>query len=149
MIKAMPTSTGSLTFSRRPSEWIYDELRGCDLDIWWNLALELDDLAPRMRQCAAEVLCARIADFSIPADVPQFAEQLDQVVTLLRCGGRVHLNCYGGRGRTGLALACVVMLLEEVDPSAALAAAFEASGGPETDEQRGFVHELHQSLRAG
>jgi protein-tyrosine phosphatase len=148
MIKSMATSTGSLTFSRRPSAPIFEALRETDLDIWWNLALELEDLVPRMRQCAAEVLSARITDFSIPADVPRFAEQLDHVVTLLRCGGRVHVNCHGGRGRTGLALACVLMLLEEMDPAAALAAAREASGGPETEEQSAFVIALHRSLRA-
>src|SRR5262249_30389920 len=105
MIKTMPTCVRTLTFSRRPDEGIYSVLQAADLDIWWNLALELGDLVPRMKQCAAEVLWAKIADYSVPTDVPAFAEQLDRVCALLSCEGCVHVNCYGGRGRTGLALA--------------------------------------------
>jgi protein-tyrosine phosphatase len=143
----MPTSVGTLTFSRRPDEAIYADLQAADLDIWWNLALELGDLVPRMQQCAAEVLWARIADYSVPSDLPVFAEQLDRVCALLSCEGCVHVNCYGGRGRTGLALACIRMCLEEEEPEAALDAAVSVSGGPETDEQRAFVLRLHHALR--
>ncbi|MBX3227051.1 MAG: hypothetical protein KIT84_36055 [Labilithrix sp.] len=100
-----------------------------------------------MREHAAEVLDGRIADFGVPSDVPAFAEQLDRVVTLLGCSGRVHVSCYGGRGRTGLALACIRMLLEEEAPEVALAAAREVSGGPETEAQAAFVVDLHRALR--
>jgi hypothetical protein len=148
MIHTMPTSVGTLTFSRRPNEAIYTALEARALDVWWNLAVELGDLVPRMQQCAGEVLWAKIADYSVPADMPAFAEQLDRVCTLLGCGGQVHVSCYGGRGRTGLALACIRLCLEEEDPQAALAAALTASGGPETEAQRDFVTALHQGLRA-
>lgn len=148
MIKRMPTRVGTLTFSRRPNEAIYSALEPANLDIWWNVAAELGDLVARMQQCAAEVLWARIADYSVPTDVPAFAEQLDRVCALLSCGGAVHVSCYGGRGRTGLALACVRVFLEEEDPAVALSAAFEASGGPETEEQRAFVTRLYQGVRA-
>src|SRR5262249_17497422 len=133
--------------SRRPNDELFAALAGEGLDIWWNLALELGDLVPRMEQYAAEVLWARIADYAVPTDVPQFAEQLDRVCTLLGCDGRVHVSCYGGRGRTGLAVACVRMILEDEPPEEALRAAFEASGGPETDEQRAFVVDLHRALK--
>jgi protein-tyrosine phosphatase len=148
MIQRMPTNLGTLTFSRRPTDAVYAELERAELDIWWNVARELGDLVPRMATCAAEVLWAPIADYSVPADTAAFAEQLDRVCVLLGCHGRVHVNCYGGRGRTGLALACVRMVLEEETPDQALAAAYAACGGPETEAQRGFVADLHRQLRA-
>jgi hypothetical protein len=147
MIQRMPTSFGTLTFSPRPTEAMYLELARVDLDIWWNLARELGDLVPRMASCAGEVLWAAIPDYSVPTDTAAFAEQLDRVCALLGCHGRVHVNCYGGRGRTGLALACVRMMLEEEQPAPALAAAYAACGGPETDAQRTFVADLHRELR--
>ena len=143
----MPTCTGTLTFSRRPNADIYAALTSDEVDIWWNLAVELGDLVPTMRQHAAEVLEARIPDYGVPTDVPAFAEQLDRVVSILGCFGHVHVSCYGGRGRTGLALACIRMRLEEEAPEAALAAARDASGGPETDAQARFVVDLHRALR--
>lgn len=147
MLRAMPTRAGTLTFSRRPNAEIYAALKADEVDIWWNLAAELGDLVPAMREHAAEVLEARIRDYSVPEDMPAFAEQLDRVVSILGCFGRVHVSCYGGRGRTGLALACVRMMLEEEEPEAALAAAREASGGPETEAQAAFVVDLHRALR--
>ena len=147
MLRTMPTRCGTLTFSRRPDDEIYAALGAGEVDIWWNLALELGDLTPRMHEHAAEVLVGRIPDFGVPSDVPAFAEQLDRVVTLLGCFGHVHVSCYGGRGRTGLALACVRMLLDDEEPAVALAAAREASGGPETDAQAAFVVDLYRALR--
>lgn len=147
MIHTLPTSAGTLTFSRRPNDAIYAALGQGDLDIWWNLARELGDLTPKMREHAAEVLEGMIPDFGVPADVPAFAGQLDRVVTILGCSGHVHVSCYGGRGRTGLALACIRMLLEDEAPEVALALAREASGGPETEAQATFVVDLHRALR--
>jgi hypothetical protein len=147
MIHRMPTHVGTLTFSRRPNEAIYAALEPGAVDIWWNLALELGDLVPRMRLHAAEVLWAKIPDFAAPPDILLFAEQLDRVCVLLGCEGRVHVSCYGGRGRTGLALACVRMIVEEEPPEVALAAAEAATGGPETEEQRAFVVVLHDLLK--
>jgi hypothetical protein len=148
MIKTMPTRSGTLTFSRRPDDAIFATLKPVGLDIWWNLAAELGDLVPRMQECAAEVLWAPIADYSVPSDMPAFAAQLDNVCALLGCEGRVHVSCYGGHGRTGLALACVRMILDEDEPTKALAAAFDASRGPETEAQRAFVVDLWRGLRA-
>lgn len=147
MLHTMPTSAGTLTFSRRPNDVIYAALGPDELDIWWNLARELGDLTPAMRRHAAEVLEGAIPDFGVPEDLPAFAEQLDRVVTILGCAGRVHVSCYGGRGRTGLALACIRMLLDDEAPELALAAAREASGGPETEAQATFVVDLHRALR--
>lgn len=147
MLRTMPTRSGTLTFSRRPNDEIYTALAADELDIWWNLAVELDDLAPRMREHAAEVIDGKIPDFGVPTDVPAFAEQLDRVVTILGCFGRVHVSCYDGRGRTGLALACIRMLLEDEEPDVALAAARAASRGAETEAQAAFVIDLHRALR--
>lgn len=149
ILPTMPTSIGTLTFSRRPTDEIYGALGADEVDIWWNLARELRDQTPRMREHAAEVLEAGIADFGVPTDLPAFAEQLDRVVTILRCSGHVHVSCYGGRGRTGLALACIRMLLEEEAAEVALRRAHEVSGGPETAAQAAFVVDLQRALGGG
>lgn len=142
MIKTMPTSVGTLTFSRRPNEALYTAFRNAPVDLWWNLAAELGDLVPAMRGCAREVLCAEVEDYSVPGNIELFLEQLERVCTILREGGRVHVSCYGGRGRTGMALACVRVILEEQSPQEALTVARDISGGPENVEQRAFVLDL-------
>src|SRR5262249_44118295 len=127
-IRTMPIRTGTLTFGGRPDETHFEALR--ELDIWWNLAHELEDALPRMGELAGEVLFADIDDGATPSDLPLFVEQLDRVCVLLGCGGRVHVSSCAGRGRTGLVLACIRMLLDEEDPATALSAATDACGGP-------------------
>jgi CheY-like chemotaxis protein len=139
---AMTIRGGILTHSCRPSPPIYDALRSENLDCWWNLAEELDDLLPEMRRVAREVLWAQIPDFQPPVDAALFDEQLVSVCAILQGGGRVHVSCFGGIGRTGLAVACVRVRMLGESSQDALAAAFEACGGPLTVEQKDFVHAL-------
>lgn len=149
MIKKMLTRTGTLTFSGEPDEAIYTVLKAESVDVWWNLAAELDDLLPRMRECAAEVLWGQIEDYAAPGNVPLFVEQLERVCAVLLGDGSAHISCLGGRGRSGLAVACVRMLLDGDDPTTALAAARDATGGgPECQEQEAFVIALHRRLRS-
>lgn len=149
MIKSMHTRTGTLTFSGEPHEAVYAALKAANVDLWWSLASELDDLLPRMSETAREVLWAQIEDFSAPDNVPLFVEQLERVCAVLRGDGRAHISCLAGRGRTGMALACVRMLLDGDDPTTAIAAARDATGGgPEREEQRAFVIALHRQLRS-
>ncbi len=93
LIKTMPTSTGTLSFSRCPDERIFAELSMPKIDLWWNLAAELEELLPRMREIAREVLWAQIEDYATPADVPLFVAQLERVYEVLRVDGRAHVSC--------------------------------------------------------
>ena len=49
-------------------------------------------------------------DFGLPADEVRFREQLESLLSRARMGERVELGCLGGHGRTGTALACLVVL---------------------------------------
>jgi hypothetical protein len=136
---AMTIGRGVLTHSGRPSSAIYRALSDEGLDCWWNLAEELGELLPEMKAVARKVLWAKIPDFQVPIDVPLFDEQLESVCAVLDGGGRAHVSCFGGIGRTGLAIACVRVRSLGESPQAALVAAFLACGGPLTIEQKAFV----------
>jgi protein-tyrosine phosphatase len=100
-----------------------------------------------MAEVAREVLWARIPDFRAPAEVDLFDEQLGRVCTVLGGGGHVHVSCFGGIGRTGVAIACIRVHLLGETPDDALAAAFDACGGPMTEGQDAFVHATARRLR--
>lgn len=141
-VKKLRTSVGKVTFSRRVNEGVLEELEETYLDVWWNLARELEDDIPTMENAARRVLFADIEDYSVPEDEALFLEQLDAVCLVLRRGGHVHVSCYGGRGRTGMALACILRRLEGLDADAALERAHEASRGPEVDAQCELVRRI-------
>ncbi|MGD0679913.1 MAG: hypothetical protein ABSC94_31405, partial [Polyangiaceae bacterium] len=98
---------GVLSLSGRPNSEIYAALREEKLDCWWNVAEELYEYVPAMRAIASEVLWAQIPDFGAPVNLELFDEQLNQVCSWLARGGRAHVSCYAGIGRTGLAIACI------------------------------------------
>jgi protein-tyrosine phosphatase len=138
----MSIAAGVLTHSGRPSPETYERLRAASLDCWWNLAEELGELIPEMKSVAREVLWARVPDFQAPADLPLFDEQLERVCSVLAGGGRVHVSCLGGMGRTGIAIACIRMRVLGETADDALAATHMACRGPITDEQKAFVRAL-------
>jgi hypothetical protein len=142
LMKSMRIGGGTLSHSCAPTSAIYDDLRPHALDCWWNLAEELGDLIPEMRKVAREVLWGKVRDFCAPDDLELFEQQLGRVCALLGGGGRVHVSCLGGIGRTGLAIASIrVRALGEASEDS-LAAAFEACGGPVTEQQRAFVRTI-------
>jgi protein-tyrosine phosphatase len=95
-----------------------------------------------MKAIASEVLWAQIPDFGAPVNLELFDEQLNQVCSWLARGGRAHVSCYAGIGRTGLAIACIRVRSLGESPQDALAAAWKACGGPATALQKDFVHEF-------
>ncbi len=91
-----------------------------------------------------------IPDLGVPADVARMHAVLDDVDDAVRAGERVYLHCFGGRGRTGTAVACW-FVRGGLAPAAALDRVLElyltmakARGkrwdrSPETEGQRAFV----------
>ncbi len=138
-LEPMPIGPGILTHSSRPSDAIYDALRPGRLDCWWNLAGELAVFLPGMAKVASEVLWAKIKDFEVPVDLDEFDGQLERVCAILCRGGHVHVSCFAGIGRTGMAIACVRVRQLGESADDAMAATFAACGGPITAGQKEFV----------
>lgn len=79
-------------------------------------------------------------DFGLPADPGGFRDQLAAALVRARAGAVVEIGCWGGHGRTGVALACLAVLAG-VDPSDATpwVRATYCPKAVETPEQEAFV----------
>ena len=81
-----------------------------------------------------------IDDMGVPASGAEFSAFLQQIGARMAAGEGVYVHCLAGVGRTGLALACLLVLAGE--PAAAAVAAVRARYKPEaveTEAQRKFV----------
>lgn len=84
-----------------------------------------------------------IDDMSVPPSATDFATFLEDIRTRLAAGEGVYLHCLAGVGRTGLALACLLVLAGE--PPAGAVAAVRGRYKPEAVEtaaQRRFVEDF-------
>ncbi len=82
-------------------------------------------------------------DFGVPADPAELVASLREVLARARAGQRVELGCLGGHGRTGTALAALVVLVGH--PPADAVRWVRANYCPkavETDEQAALVATL-------
>ena len=138
-IRKAETICGGLYFSPLPSEQdLYD--CGVDFEVIWNLTAEFKDIAEIEKKYCQKVLLANIDDYSIPDNTDLFFEQLNVVVGALRKGKNVLVHCYGGRGRTGMALALIKNRIEKTNGFESLWFAQENCGGPELKCQDEFVN---------
>lgn len=135
-MKKIKTKTGSFYIGPAP---LQQDLLGYHFDIIWNLAEELNDLLLWQKDFAHVVLHANIPDFDIPSDIKSFIFQLKKVVLCLKNNGKVLVHCLGGHGRTGMAVACILSLLDGHSPDYALMLANKYCQGPETYHQNNFV----------
>ena len=96
-----------------------------------------------------ELLRFPIADMDVPASPAAFAGFLGDVRGRMTAGEHVYLHCLAGRGRTGMALACLLVLGGEPAVTAVSAArACYRREAVETPEQRRFVEEFAATVRA-
>jgi protein-tyrosine phosphatase len=87
-----------------------------------------------------------IDDLDVPRSVVAFAAFLREVRARLAAGESIYLHCMAGLGRTGMALACLLVLAGE--PPATAVAAVRARYRPEaveTTAQRRFVEDFGAS----
>jgi protein-tyrosine phosphatase len=80
-----------------------------------------------------------IADFGVPADAVAFRSFLERLLTELRAGEGIYMHCAMGRGRTGTALACLLLLAGAEGDPVALTRALYRRDTVETAGQRAFV----------
>lgn len=96
------------------------------------------ELLGAYRAVGLAVLRFPIPDFGVPEDPQAFAAFLSKLLGCLVRGERVYVHCYGGLGRTGTVLACLLKAVGEADPVAVTRRIYHPSA-LESEEQRHFV----------
>jgi protein-tyrosine phosphatase len=80
-----------------------------------------------------------IPDFGIPADAAAFRSFLERMLVDLGAGEGIYIHCAMGRGRTGIALACLLALAGAAGDPVALTRAIYRRDTVETAGQQAFV----------
>lgn len=142
MLKLVPTSIGNLFISPQPN--LLDLENISKFDIIWNMTDNID-FAILEKDFAQNVILGNIEDYNIPKDIKLFDYQLDMVVNCLKLDGKVLIHCLAGHGRTGLALASVMVRLEGLTAEEALNKSKKICHGPETLCQVLFVKDFFRN----
>lgn len=108
----------------------------------WNL-LE-DDTIAKVESKNFNVIHSPINDFSIPDNKESFIKDIGKIIDLLKDNKNIYVHCFGGHGRTGLAVLCVKIMLGE-DPTEALKEVKEKVSGPELQRQINFAFQILDS----
>jgi protein-tyrosine phosphatase len=131
---------GSVFLGDQEREQLFADLDCKEVSVVWNVQDDPESYEAE-RQHFKAALWTPIEDFSAPDDRDAFLRDLDRVIALLRAGRNLYLHCAAGHGRTGLALASILVRLG-ISARAALHQTQQATGGPETAEQEEFVESL-------
>lgn len=143
MLKLVSTPSGTLFISPLPDKEDLESLE--KFDIIWNLT-DNESYADFEKEYAYHVYLGNIKDYNIPKDIQKFEHQLSLVINCLRLEGSVLMHCLAGHGRTGMALACVLIGMEYISAEAALKRTNRLCHGPETEEQKEFVRQYAKSI---
>lgn len=141
IIKTFPTETGKLYFCRCPNgKDDLNKIAELKINCIFNLAKEWESIIEIEETVCDTVIAGGIEDYSIPEDMNVFYAQIEYVSELLKQGKNVLVHCWGGRGRTGLALCCINLVLTNESVEATLIKTKKiTNGGPEVKSQEEFV----------
>lgn len=134
-------------FGCYPFKKVLNSLSSEGVGMVWNLLEEEDSCHKAEREIIQNVIWTPIADYSIPHDGESFIQDLNKVAGFVRNGGKVFVHCMGGRGRTGMVLACLLMELEGLYPETALALTKVLCNGPEEESQKEFVVWVNSKIK--
>jgi hypothetical protein len=118
-----------------------------EFDIIWNLGAELQSYLPLELELGCCVMFGNIIDGSSPEDSIKFLSQLIIAVNCLKNDGRVFIHCFAGHGRTGTAVACIKIKLDDFSVEDALSYSLAECSGPETKIQTDFVKSIFEKFR--
>jgi protein-tyrosine phosphatase len=114
----------------------FELLKNNNVNYIWNL-LETSTIAEIERK-KFTVIHSPVIDYSLPVDIPSFYKDAELVLNYLKDNQNIYVHCYGGHGRTGMAILYLKVLLGE-DPQTALDEVREYVHGPEMNEQVVFA----------
>jgi protein-tyrosine phosphatase len=141
-IRRLPISKGTLLFGPAPEMDSLKKLIEMGVSVIWNQIKEMSFFAELEERNFKEVLVADIEDECVPDDINLFASQLDHVCAALRAGHTVFIHCQNGHGRTGMALAAILVQMEGLAPDAAMRMTKSVCSGPAKEAQVEFVRGL-------
>jgi protein-tyrosine phosphatase len=135
---------GPVFLSDDERDALFADLDAKSVTTVWNVQDDQSSHDEEARHFKAAIW-SPIDDFDLPDDREKFVRDLDRVLALLQAGQNVYVHCAAGHGRTGLALASILVRLG-VPSRQALNQTHQATGGPETAEQEAFVESLQPYL---
>ncbi len=92
----------------------------------------------------SQLLRFPVPDFDVPPDAAAFRDFLLDLLRRLDDGESIYLHCLAGLGRTGTALACLLVLAgESANDAVGLVRSCYQPGAVETTRQRNFVEAFH------
>ena len=113
-------------------EYALQEFASHDISVVWNLrTMPHNDIG-------VKEIWSSIEDHGIPEDVNSFLNDVERIVARLKNGENVFVHCFGGRGRTAIGLAAL-LVKEGATGEEALTKVNSLVKGPETEEQKNFV----------
>lgn len=142
-IKLFPTSIGKLFFSPCPDTLNHlQEISQHKICCIFNLAAELSQISSIEKQFCPDVINGNIEDYDIPKDIELFYKQIQHVIELLKQDKSVLIHCNKGHGRTSMALACIVLILEKYTLHEAINKTKKIANGPGIISQIKFIEQF-------
>lgn len=131
---------GKIFFGRLPSEEEMLILKEKEtVNTVWNLLMELPWIIAEEKTVFTNVLNSPIQDYSVPQDDSNFFAILEEICLKLEAGQNIFVHCLGGRGRTGMALAALLIKINKMSTEKALDLTDKICGGPELESQKDFI----------
>lgn len=113
----------------------FDYLKKNNVSVIWTL-LE-DNTIAQIEKKHFSVFHSPIADYSVPENKKDFIKDVLKIINLLNSGENIYIHCFGGHGRTGMAILSLMIMLHK-DPKESLDIVKSIVFGPETQSQIEF-----------
>ena len=138
-MKDYTTKSGkTIYFGSNPTDEELEELKNFGIEVIWNLGQELS-IEAELESEFAIVIWSSVQDGKAPSIKSFFVEDINRVLAFLANNKKIFIHCLHGRGRTGMAIACLLLLEDGLSTNEALARAIELCGGPTDKDQIDFV----------
>lgn len=138
--------TGRLFFGACPEIQQIKELKNHNVNCIWNLLEEMPFIFEYEKNIFDNSINTPIKDFDIPKDIKLFIYESNIIYNRLKNGENIFVHCLGGRGRTGIALAFLLLIDDLNNNKDILNIVYNCSRGPENKKQKDFVLSLMNHL---